>query len=168
MVLRGGVHEIFPVLILAALGVAFAFVALDYMTSAWGNVKPRSTEFLHAGVDSFYVRCGDGSGRLVLQLFNRGMHDIRLYRFELVGYGWWVPSGYRLLGYRPDPGVVCGLELVEAGSGGVVLRHGFEGWLVLYVPPGVAGRVGPGASFVKVKLYSSMGVLFIAYVRVVG
>ncbi|NOZ88762.1 MAG: hypothetical protein GXO15_02430 [Crenarchaeota archaeon] len=164
--MRGGVHELLPIIVLAALGVAFAFIALNYMTSSWANVKPRSTEFLRLGVDSYFTRCSDGSGRLVIQVFNRGMHDIRVYRVEIVGYGWWVPGGYLFTRYKPGPEEACRLPLQEAGPEGIIIGHGFNGWLTLEVPRGVAEAIGPAAGYIRVRVYSEIGALFLGYVPV--
>ncbi len=171
MRLRGGVHEILPVVILTVLAVAFAFIALGYMVGLWGNTLegPRNTELLRLGADSVVTWCRTSNGSVVpvlaVQYVNPGLRDTVVYRVDVLGYGWFY-VGY-VLNYTGSP-EECNASLpslVSVGGYGLVLRQGSSGWFYIVVPDRIASRLHRGL-YVDVRLYTRFGSLFLAHVPV--
>ncbi len=165
--LRGGVHEVFPLIILTAVSVAAAFLVLSYITSSWGNPHTEHvTEMLYVGVDSGIVECG-GRVFMYVQFTHRGLKDIVVYKVEVKGYGVYNVVGLRGgVGDSPLEASSCdpsGFSVI--GSPGLVLRHGDSGWFYLEVPASVAGKL-PRSGYVDVKFYTLFGSVFVAHLPV--
>lgn len=168
--LRGGVHEILPVVILTALAMAFGFIALGYMVNLWGSMEnPRNTELLRLGADSVVMPCSTVNGSRVwvvaIQYRNPGLRDTYVYRVEIVGFGWWVVN--ETLNYTGPWWNCSRVALVGVGYPGLLLRHGSSGWFYVVVPQGIASRLSPGMR-VSIRVYTRYGSLFLANVPVEG
>lgn len=165
--LRGGLHELFPMLLLSAVTVALAFALVGYMLGVWGHLGERNTELLRLGVDSSVSWCVLDNGSrvrvLAVQFFNPGLRDTVVYRVDLLGYGWFLVR-YSVDYWGPPEG--CrGVRLVEVPPEGLVLRHGARGWFYVVIPGWLASRLRPGL-YVDVRVYTRFGALFLQHVPV--
>ena len=165
--LRAGIHELIPVIIIVAVGLALTFAVVGYMLGIWGHLGYRSTELLKLGTDSHVVWCTLSNGTrvraLAIQFFNPGLHDIVVYRIEVLGYGSFVIR--YSLDYWGPPDRCSNVSLVTVSGAGLVLRHGAEGWFYVVLPEWLSRRLYSG-QYIDVKVYTRFGVFFLQHVEV--
>jgi hypothetical protein len=165
--LRGGIHELIPVIVISAVGVALTFAVVSYMLGVWGHLGQRNTELLRLGVDSAVTWCVLENGSrvrvLAVQYVNPGLRDTVVYRVEILGYGWFLVR--YSVDYSGPPGGCSGVRLVEVPPEGLVLRHGGRGWFYVVIPEWIASRLRPGI-YVDVRIYTRFGALFLQHVPV--
>lgn len=161
--MRGGVHELIPVLILAAVGVAAVFAVLSLVQTTWGNMGFSSAEIVRIGADTKVTWCSlpneTSVAVVALQYFNEGLHDVLVYKVEIVGFGCYdVEKVLENARFRGDTCIADGVMVVP---GGVVLPHGSRGYVFIVIPDEIASRL-PGQVVVKVKLYTGQGNIFLS------
>ncbi|GEM_PF-5413466 len=165
--LRAGIHELIPVIVLTAVGVALTFAVVGYMLGIWGHLGQRNTELLRLGVDSAVTWCTLSNGSrvrvLAVQYFNPGLRDTVVYRVEVLGYGWFLVR-YSVDYWGPPEGCV-NVSLVEVPPEGLVLKHGSRGWFYVVLPEWLAGRLHSGL-YVDIRIYTRFGALFLQHVPV--
>jgi len=166
-VLRGGVSEVIPVILLTVVGIAVALGVVGYVLGLWGHLGQRDTELLRLGVDSAVTWCTLSNGSkvrvLAVQYFNPGMRDTVVYRVEIVGYGGFDVR-YSVDYWGPPEGCV-NVSLVEVPPEGLVLKQGSRGWFYVVLPGWLAGRLRSGL-YVDVRIYTRFGALFLQHVPV--